>query len=346
MQILIVGDSVLDRWLLCGEEPSSEPGSPKYRVQKVLDRPGGAANVARQLSHFSCDVHLLSPMDGKLSEVTEAWTWNIVPSAGCQSPVKTRLWDGKKIVARWDEEATDLGLDRDAMLFEQKKVVKNASDLIAKMDVLVLSDYGKGLLTREVTRLLIGMAIDAKVPILADPKGMLPSVYHGIDLLKCNQHYATRHEMYDAICKNYVITRSNLGTRAYIDGRFQELPVPIGAEAKCVVGAGDCFLAHLAFCWASGIRDIKAVEQADRAARAYCQLGFGEPLLPHEAEGRKILTADEAELAMKTRYAGKKVIAANGCFDLLHPGHLHTLQWARSQGDVLAVLVNDDDGVR
>ncbi len=350
-RILIVGDILVDEWLIADRgDDAPEPRVPRYRVREQFSRPGGAANVARQLSHHDCFVYLLGFLDDEAVRITtehcgqlKGWS-NTMPCGLGRCPRKHRLWDGSQIACRWDDEQENYGLSVGDLRYARADLLERARSMLPHTDALVISDYHKGTLDANEIEILIGEADNAGVPMLVDPCKKSPYIYRGCTVMKCNAAYAA--EWHLSPKTSCIVTHGDVAPTGLIGDQLIKLRTTPTQPVRCVVGAGDCFMAHLALAWGRGQRDVSAVAYADRAARAYCQLGFGDPVLPHEADGRKVLTIDEASRAVKLRHTGKRIIAACGCFDVLHPGHLRTLQWARNQGDVLIVLVNDDAGVR
>lgn len=353
-RILIVGDVMVDEWLLAERgNDAPEPRVPRYRVRERLLRPGGAGNVARQLSRHHCNVTLVSVMDREATHVCSTCCGAVVDGVlddSISAPRKARLWSDERIVARIDTEwPAGSAVHRPAVL-------RCALEHLRDADTLILSDYAKGLFDVQSVRCLIDAAVRAGVPVFIDPKGIPLWACQGATLVQANAAYLDRHGLkLDLMRRNHaklgfpdlVVTRGAQRPSCLFGDSLVEIsPLTPRLSPLCVVGAGDCFLAHLALAWLAGLRKADAVARADRAARRYVTLGFGEPLFPHEAEGRKRLHAAYLPQVLRVRHAGQRIIAANGCFDLLHPGHVATLQWARRQGDVLVVLVNDDDGVR
>lgn len=308
-RILVVGDGMVDEWVIVQQDGyACEPHVPRYREVERFERPGGARNVCRQLERHECDVRFV----------------------GTNGTRKVRFWDGERVVARMD-------YDRVSSELEEVAIVGN--------DVVVLSDYGKGALTSHLVRRLIKAATSKDIPVIVDPKNLHPEDCAGA-LLKCNEAYRQKHscDVWD-ISQNVIVTNAERATHGVLHGKRFVSPLQPVVNARCVVGAGDCFVAHLALAWARGIRDVRAVEYADRAARQYVTRPFGELVFPHEADGTKRVTAETAAAWIGARHSGKTTVVAGGCFDILHPGHLALLRWAKAQGDVLVVLINDDNGV-
>jgi D-beta-D-heptose 7-phosphate kinase/D-beta-D-heptose 1-phosphate adenosyltransferase len=238
---------------------------------------------------------------------------------------------------------------------------------------VVLSDYGKGVLTPEVVQAVVRAAREAGVPVLVDPKGDDYRRYRGATLVTPNRKEAeqavgrklARLEdlpaaaddlMRQAELDAAVITLGADGIY-FRDRRGASGHVPAQArQVFDVTGAGDTVVAQLAFYLADGVALGPAVELANQAAAiTVARLGTHavsrEELLAHLQEGYphggKIVRGLELEaLLARWRKDGKRIVFTNGCFDVLHAGHVSYLRFARDKGDVLIVGVNDDESVR
>lgn len=349
-RILIVGDAFIDEWIDVDPKPSAEE-APCWDEVGRTRLPGGAANVARQLMNFDCRVSLVTNSDADLFDLTAG------VSAGSREYCRhygrdgvtnnthavsrrIRWWDGRRVVMRVDRERQNLPDEL------RDRLIEHARGLIEDHDVLVLSDYGRGMLSHESSSPLIVAAREKGVPVLVDPKVLTPSDYGGATVAKTNAKYREEFGGRSWMGTPVMVTTRGSGPTESNFGGHVKTFWPASPPAVSTVGAGDCFMAHLALAWARGFRDHRAVEMADRAARDYVTRPFCEPLFPHEAEGTKVVSLKEAVPFIGHRWEGKSIVASNGCFDVLHPGHLATLRWAKEQGERLVVLVNDDDSVR
>jgi D-beta-D-heptose 7-phosphate kinase/D-beta-D-heptose 1-phosphate adenosyltransferase len=251
--------------------------------------------------------------------------------------------------------------------------VAQLKDRAKRAKALVLSDYGKGVLTDAVLKVAIEAARAAKIPVLVDPKGDDYERYRGATLLTPNRKEAEqalgrklgRIEDMERAADD-LMRMSDLDAAVITlgaDGIYfktrggESGHVPAQARAVFdVTGAGDTVVAQLAFHLGDGVPLGAAVELANQAAAITVgRLGThavsrGE-LAAHLAEsfphGGKVVRGNEVEaLLAQWRKEGKRIVFTNGCFDLLHVGHVSLLRFAKSRGDVLIVGVNDDASVK
>jgi D-beta-D-heptose 7-phosphate kinase/D-beta-D-heptose 1-phosphate adenosyltransferase len=292
---------------------------------------------------------------------------------------KLRVMAGYQQVVRIDSEATDLLTENEA-----KSIIRSAEDFLAAKGpkAVVISDYGKGVCTAHVLQRIIKLANEKSVPVITDPKSLDMSRYSGSTLIKPNlsegremlkvQHPGSRFVKLDdevkAICevilnksgaRNVVLSLSEKGVTTQgkdVDGgsHFESTALQVAD----VSGAGDTMVAFLAMGLGAGIGVSRSVQLANIAAGIVCgKLGtatvsaaeFLNAFKQQTAETRpeKVLPIEElTEIIAQARDAGKRVVFTNGCFDLLHVGHVDVLQTAKTFGDILIVGVNSDQSVR
>ncbi len=253
------------------------------------------------------------------------------------------------------------------------QVLERARGLLEGAGALVLSDYGKGVLTTEVLAGLIAAARSLGVPVLVDPKGSDYSKYRGATLITPNRKEAEQalgRKLSDlrevstgaqdlielAELDLAIITLGSEGifyrTRAGVEGHE-----PTQARAVFdVTGAGDTVVAHLALYIAAGYELGAAVALANQAAGVVVGR-LGTNAVDREElraclrkgavhEGKVLRSDDELHALLNLwRDEGRRVVFTNGCFDIIHTGHVKYLRFARSRGDVLLVGVNDDESV-
>ncbi len=376
-RVLIVGDLILDRYITGDvQRISPEAPIPVLAAAHEEERLGGAGNVAANLRAMDARVEVIGAVgqDGA-GEVLLGLLGGIdVGTAGCvrdrerPTTVKARLISGVQQMLRVDwERARPLGAEAEGRL------LAGLAERVAAADAVVLSDYGKGVLTPAVLRAAIDAARVAGVPVLVDPKGKDFSRYRGATLLTPNRKEAEealgrRIENLDdlpaaaaelkqtAELEQSLITLGSDGI-CFLerDGRFERVPT-VARAVFDVTGAGDTVIAHLALALGARLELEAAVHLANHAAgivvarrgaasvdRAELRAALGS----FEARAGKVLEAADLEpLVAEWRAEGRRIVFTNGCFDVLHAGHVQYLRWARSQGDVLIVGVNDDASVR
>lgn len=360
--VICYGDSMTDQWETIRRKETGEHIE-SFAVSDRTATPGGAANVLRQLTrHPNVNLHLVSLLDGRLNECLSGQHvrrdqlqpinryFSIrEPNARCS--VKTRLWDGERMLTRLDEDYENYGLAPSLMDEIRSALYQRFAHAVnTRPDLVIISDYGKGLLNNDIVQKAVRLCSERGVRVIVDPKTVQASaVYHAV--VKCNSAWADRHRDEMQFIKDYVITHGAEPPKGFLSGERFEFPAYTVEQRKYqqpvfTVGAGDCFAAYLGMALAGGKYGVEAVKVAQAAATRYVRMGFTEPMFRFEAEGNKLVTARDVSRWCRARVNNPVIVAACGCFDLLHPGHLHTLKWARSQGTCLVVFVNDDASVR
>lgn len=369
-QVLVIGDLMLDRyWTGDTGRISPEAPVPVVLVGDTEDRPGGAGNVALNLASLGAGASVIS-LVGR--DDAAAALERTLSAAGVHcdfvtagaSPTITKL----RVMSRHQQL---LRLD-----FEQPFAESDCAALPALlarraegMGALVLSDYAKGTLAQ--CRELIRLARERQLPVLVDPKGADFSRYRGATLLTPNLHEfelvvgpcASEKELVEKGGKlmeeldqrALLITRGEHGMTLLQRG-LQELHLPARArEVYDVTGAGDTVIATLAAGIAAGESLPRSVEMANIAAGiAVGKLGTATvsgpelrgALAAEGHSGRGAMTAEQLVYTLAdARARGEKIVFTNGCFDILHAGHVGYLEQARRLGDRLIVAINGDASV-
>ena len=376
-RVLIVGDLILDRYV-SGDVSRISPEAPIpiLLAKRSEERLGGAGNVAANLVSMGGEVDMVGVLgdDGwgralrALLEEQKIDTQGCVLDASRPTIQKTRMMSGAQQMLRVDfEDSRPIGgVARESMLALLPDRVRRAKSV-------VLSDYGKGVLTDDVLQTVIAAARAASVPVLVDPKGDDYKRYRGATLVTPNRKEAEQalgrklskiEDMSQAAddlmaladLDAAVITLGADGIY-YKDKKGVSGHVPAQARAVFdVTGAGDTVVAQLGFYLADGLSLGAAVELANQAAaitvgRLGTHAVTRAELMAHLSEmsphGGKVAVGAELEsLLAAWRKAGKRIVFTNGCFDVLHVGHANYLRFAKSKGDVLIVGVNDDASVQ
>lgn len=370
-KVMVVGDVMLDRyWHGPASRISPEAPVPVVKVNTVEDRPGGAANVAMNIASLGGASRLvgLTGMDEaarvlntKLAEVNVKC--DFVISATHPTITKLRVLSRNQQLLRLDFEEGFEGVD-------SQLILDRVQQALPQLGALVLSDYAKGALSS--IQQLINTARAAKVPVLIDPKGADFERYRGATLLTPN---LSEFEAVVGHCKNddelvergmklinefefsaLLITRSENGMTLLQPGK-DPFHMPTQAqEVFDVTGAGDTVIGVLSACLASGLSLEEACFLANAAAGVVVGKIGTSTVSPIELEnairGRADTgfgVMDEAQLKRAVAHArqrGEKVVMTNGCFDILHAGHVSYLANARKLGDRLIVAVNSDASTR
>jgi D-beta-D-heptose 7-phosphate kinase / D-beta-D-heptose 1-phosphate adenosyltransferase len=370
----VVGDVMLDEYLTGAvERVSPEAPVPVVRVRGSEQRLGGAANVARQIAALGARVSLagLIGEDDAGRRLLE-----LCAAAGI---------DSRAVVAVAERQTTRklrvLGHSQQLLRLDFEDVAPCPGQLAAQLlaalsagprpDAIVLSDYAKGVLTDEA---LAGIArLRAQVPVVADPKHRDFTRYRGATTLTPNLHEleaaagraldvddvprlaaAAREQLARAGLESMVVTLGDRGMLV-VPAAGPELAVPaIRRDVYDVTGAGDTAIAVLALALAESAPLTQAAQLANAAAGvAVCQVGavavstasIRDALTSHP-EGKLLSRHDLAARAATWRSEGKRIVFTNGCFDLLHAGHLALLGHAARLGDVLVLAINSDASVR
>jgi D-beta-D-heptose 7-phosphate kinase/D-beta-D-heptose 1-phosphate adenosyltransferase len=375
-KILVVGDLMIDHYLW----GSCERISPEAPVQVVnIEREsavlGGAGNVINNLSTLCATVDVISVVGGcKISDELKTLltkinvnTEHLVTQKDRITSKKSRIIASQQQVVRYDHESTD-----EISNESQNKILSIFKEIITDYDIVLLSDYGKGILTSNLTQSLITIANKNNKKVLVDPKGLDYSKYKGAYLLTPNKKEAseaTRINITDnasltcAIKKLKdecdldvsLITLSEQGVAIY-DDELRTHPT-VAREVFDVTGAGDTVLASLGFALACEYKIDVAVEFANLAAGVVVgKIGSAtatlNEIIEYESSLNKSTSAEHIKtlseittLSTELKARGKKIIFTNGCFDLLHAGHVRYLETAKSFGDILILGLNSDRSV-
>lgn len=370
-RMLVIGDIMLDRyWHGATERVSPEAPVPVINVTRQDDRPGGAANVALNMAALGAQTHLLG-LVGKDEAAEELSSRLHAAGVACHfttaetEPTITKL----RAISRNQQ------LIR--MDFEQRFADGYATALnealaehIEASDVLVLSDYNKGTLSD--CQGLIALAKAKQKLVLVDPKGNDFSRYAGATLLTPNmsefEAVVGKCETEDQIIERgaaliaelnlecLLVTRSEKGmTLLQKDGSEVHFPAR-SHEVFDVTGAGDTVISTLAAALGAGQSIQEAVAIANMAAGiAIGKLGtyaisgpeIGKAIAATKRSARGVVSEEQLLIAVEdARLAGEKIVFTNGCFDILHAGHVGYLEQARQLGQRLVVAINSDASVK
>lgn len=335
LNIAVIGDYLSDEYhLLKSTRPACEAIIPIYEEAEKRTKPGGAGNVAEQLRHWNAKCHLLTPKQFNLEEII---------------PIKHRYYHGDQLLFRIDDDKKHTrSMDLSA---HRKNLFNHLCNLLDDLDVVILSDYGKGLFAApQLLQDIIHACKQFNVLTIADPhNGTPPQHFEGVYAFKPNEDYYKSFHVNPSAFNRLVITRGSLLPICYINGELieafkyecQQRPQ---IAVKSVIGAGDCFTAHLAVALGHKTDFLNACEFANCASRLYVQELFNEPVKPQQLWQELGLKQDKIVEA-RDLPKGKEITFTNGCFDLLHSGHIDFLQRAKALGGKLVVAVNSDRSV-
>lgn len=375
--ILVIGDLMIDHYLWGGCERIS-PEAPVQVVDIARETTvlGGAGNVINNLITLGARVSVAGVIgDDENGEELRAMLGTIgVNSEGLikqpnrKTSKKSRIIASNQQILRYDKESKE-----SIEVTSEKAIIAYVANVIDACDIVILSDYGKGVITDAVALGVITVAKSAGKKVLVDPKGKDYRKYSGAYLLTPNKKEASEatgivindesslkkallnlKERCNLECS--MITLSEDGIAIY-DTSMRLFPT-VAKEVFDVTGAGDTVIASLSFALSCGYTIDEAAPFANHAAAVVVgKIGSATVTLSEIEEYESSLHQSTSEmhikskeeiytLAKRLKKEGKKVVFTNGCFDILHVGHVKYLQEAKSYGDVLIVGLNSDSSVR
>jgi D-beta-D-heptose 7-phosphate kinase/D-beta-D-heptose 1-phosphate adenosyltransferase len=376
-KIVVIGDLMIDHYLF-GKCNRISPEAP-VQVVDLEDETsvlGGAGNVINNLLAFGCDVEVISVVGDDLvaSELKDMLLDSnvnidkLVTQKNRKTSKKSRVISVNQQIMRFDKESKD-DISKDS----QNQILKSLEKIIHDIDIVLLSDYGKGVLTNCLTKDIIAISNKNNKRVLVDPKGSDYSKYKDAYLLTPNKkeaQIATNNiikdeksllssikQLKDDLNLDYsLITLSEDGI-AIFNNKLNTIPTK-AKEVYDVTGAGDTVLASIGFCLANGFDIYKSCEFANYAAGVVVgKIGSATTTLDeveeyisslHKSSSDTFIKSfEEIEIISKRlKSQNKKVVFTNGCFDILHVGHVKYLQEAKSFGDVLILGLNSDASVK
>lgn len=371
-RVLVVGDVMLDRYIQGrADRVSQEAPVPVVQVEGCDERLGGAANVARNLASLGARCTLVGAVgnDASGNAIRDLLAQadihaDLAAAQGWRTTLKERVVSKHKQLLRMDFEAP-------LPAATAREVAERATRHLAAADVLILEDYDKGALAHPAS--LIAAARLRGLPVVADPKFKPFAAYRGVDILKPN-----RREFEEAVgrwpeeseltqvgsrlaAQNAIgaiaLTRGEQGlTLVEADGERLDLP-SAAVDVYDSTGAGDTVAATLGICAALGWSRADSAFAANVAGALVCAK-FGTATVSraelnraigdaqHSGAGDSLPSNQLTTAVASARRHGERIVFTNGCFDILHAGHVGYLNEARELGDRLIVAVNDDDSAR
>jgi D-beta-D-heptose 7-phosphate kinase/D-beta-D-heptose 1-phosphate adenosyltransferase len=353
-RVLVIGDVMLDRYIKGDvERISPEAPVPVVRVNAGESVPGGAANVAANIVSLTGKASLFGfvgkdSAGATLSKLMAEKGIEFFPSFSNSTIEKVRVMSGMHQFLRMDyEEIPPKSIE--SLNFEKEA---------EKADAIIVSDYAKGAITPELMEKLKRTG----KKIIVDPKPKNAELYKGVYLIKlnesealniarCNDVFEAGKTIREKLGARVIITRGAKGA-AVFDDEIKEIPT-MAHEVFDVSGAGDTVIAALALAIAAGANIDEAMIVANCAAGIKVEKVGTSAVRISEVEDRmfkeerKIKSREEMkQIIDECRKKGKKVVWANGCFDILHEGHVKALKKTREKGDLLVVGLNSDSSVR
>ena len=381
-RILVIGDVMLDRYLWGGvKRISPEAPVPVFHIKKRSIVPGGAGNVVLNLIGLGASVTLIGIIgddeNGRsLNRMFEDQKIKSMVIKDDKRPTitKTRIVsNGQQLLRIDDENSTDLDGNIKTIITER------VTEQIPKHDAVILSDYGKGIFqTTGVTEKLIKKARNAGIPVIVDPKGNDWARYKEATCVTPNtaefelvfgSPVADENDLLGAMSairskfslSNLLVTRGSLGMCLVGSSRKPHFIPAIARQIYDVSGAGDTVVAVLTAGIAAGLDFPDAAKMANIAAGVVVGKIGTQPINLLELKAavgmkndscsgivnHKLCSPSAAAVQVQAwKAANQSVVFTNGCFDLLHPGHIHLLNESKKCGDRLIVGLNSDDSVR
>jgi len=377
--VLVVGDLMLDRYLW-GECDRISPEAPVQvvDVRSEVVKLGGAGNVVANLGALGAQVRVVSVIgEGEAA----ATLLDLLRQAGadtsgiCTDPIrrvtqKTRLMAANQQVVRLDSETR-----ADLSEAERADLLAAVDRQLVGADAVVVSDYGKGVCGNGVVAEVIERARARGIHVLCDPKGTDYSKYRGASTITPNRKEASEASRIDIVDEATLraagtqlrgeleldfclITLSADGMALFDDDGMRRIPT-VAREVFDVTGAGDTVIASLAFALGAGVGARRACQFANLAAGVVVgKVGSAstdfEELRARASTARptrritdKIVDLDQLDPIVRDLKArGKRIVFTNGCFDILHTGHIKVLEDTAALGDVLILGLNSDASVR
>ncbi len=381
-RVLLVGDVMLDRYVWGDvERISPEAPIPILRIERAEHRLGGAGSVASMLSTLGAQTILAAVVGddeegrtvGELLDNLEINRRLVLTVDDRATTVKQRLLG--RAQHRYPHQM--MRVDRESVAPISAETVDlllaGVARCMDEIDLVLVSDYDKGVCKSDMFPRLIELARAAGVPVVADPvKDADYRRYAGCTCITPNRAEAGRalgiritspqegleaaRKLLDFGLQSVIVTLDRDGM-AWVDRNGEARLFPAQPRQVCdITGAGDMVLSVLGYMLAAGADAASAIEAANVAGGLEVERLGVVPLtrreilneLAHSSPaGQKILPMDQLlPTLQRQRLAGKRIVMTNGCFDLLHPGHVASLEEAAKQGDCLLVAVNSDRSVR
>jgi D-beta-D-heptose 7-phosphate kinase/D-beta-D-heptose 1-phosphate adenosyltransferase len=377
--IVVIGDLMLDHYLW-GECKRISPEAPVQVVNITRESHslGGAGNVINNLVSLGCRASVIGvtgddPTAETLQQLMHEQkidTSGIIRDASRQTTIKSRLIASHQQIVRYDQESSNpVSSATEELMLAALQMHLQACDIV------LISDYAKGVLTPSFTRQTIELCSSRGIRVLVDPKGSDYAKYAGAWLVKPN-----RNETLDATgidpdeeqaikeagellrsrhrISNVLITLSDKGMSLISDAEFAQFPAH-AIEVFDVTGAGDTVLGALGYSLASGSSLKQAVELANAAGAVVVgKLGSATVTIDEiqNYQSREQLTIDSQQSIVSLnslqpileteKRRGRRIVFTNGCFDIIHAGHIHYLCKARELGDILVLGLNSDASVQ
>lgn len=349
VKITVVGDAMIDEY----HYVTADRVSPEFPIPVMLSSshhpfvtlPGGAANVVYQFKRFNVETELFSFIDANTFQLYEQYNLK------CHSPffegivpIKRRVYQRDFPLCRWDIEQINYGLTPSKLRASQEGLLQRMQR--SDTQIVVFSDYGKGVFENGPD----WIPKEKDWIAVVDPKKGPIEKWKGCDVFKPNAKEAKelsgisdwkRQCKFFAKtlgCSAVIITQGGEGVVGSVLGREFEYRPKKQKEAQSVIGAGDCFVAFLAMGLAHSMDIVHVTEIAYEAGSVYVNNRHNAPIYPHQISPDKFV--------MPETDRDYSLVFTNGCFDILHLGHVDFLRKASEMADKMVVALNTDESVK
>ena len=372
--VLVVGDMMVDKYIIGKvDRISPEAPIPVLRQKEVQRKLGGAGNVILNIKSFGAGVRVVGSVGNDSEGV---FFRNVLCERGVDDSylfeegntiIKTRVSAGHQQFIRIDEETIEPPTDT-----TKNKILDQLEKILQDITVVIVSDYAKGFITEDIVQAIISEAKKKNIPVLVDPKGKSAGKYRGataitpnnkefMDLVGLNNLPDEDGIRERALCmcesndfEYIVFTRSEKGISVIGKNDRQKKDFPaVEKEVIDVTGAGDTVVSAIALALGSGFSIDRCVEIANIAASiVISRFGAAQTTVEeiYTAMNPKSISVLDLEVAFKEieqlKKRGKRIVFTNGCFDLVHAGHISSFHQALEFGDVLVVGLNSDESIR
>lgn len=374
-KVLVVGDLMLDTYHIGDvNRISPEAPVPIVRVNRSYSVLGGASNVARNLLGLGCTPYVIGLLgndhNGKVMEemFADLQINALIDYTEHPTITKTRIIGNNQQVVRVDFEQ-----DRGSLSLKNEQYLSNAIlNTIPLVDIIVISDYGKGVCNETICRQVISTAHLHQKQVIVDPKGFNWDKYSGATIITPNLkeisdvfgvkiknkdeeiHHAAQEVIEKYNLTSLLVTRSEKGM-SYVDSNTVKVIPTEAQEVYDVSGAGDTVVASLAAALAADFSVLESIYIANKAAGIVvgkigtCPITFDElqsELTVGKPDVGVVPLCQLPDLVKQLKIQNRKIVFTNGCFDILHKGHVTYLEKAKKMGDVLMVGLNSDSSVK
>lgn len=374
--ILVFGDYMVDKYIDGNvSRISPEAPIPVVEVNNKLLRLGGAGNVVNNIIALGAKVRVIGCVgddeDGNffVNNLNDARvdTNFLKKYKDRKTIVKTRIVSRNQQFLRLDEEKI-----KEVPEEYKSFIISNLEKVFSGIDSFVISDYGKGSVSKDIAQIMIKYANKNDIPIIVDPKGTDYSKYNSATIITPNTKeleilsndkldsedsiFKAGIEICDSIQLKYLaLTRSEKGISLFESSKGSKIDYPTFAKDVIdVTGAGDTVVAIFAILLPLAF-DIGEICQMANSAASVVVSKFGASTVSLNELLSNIYNTGDFKLVSKEtakyiiddlKEKGKQIVFTNGCFDLLHVGHVSSFKKAKSLGDVLIVAINSDDSIK